>query len=58
MVEKFADFIFKLNNLGVSDLKRELICFAKSLFEFKSAFEMMNQNEFTDWVWKLYNSMV
>lgn len=46
IVEKFADFIFKVHNLGVPDLQKEITQFSKSLFDLKKAFDLMNENEF------------
>lgn len=28
------------------------------MFDLKKAFDIMSENEFIDWVWKLYNNMV
>jgi hypothetical protein len=60
-----ADFIFNLNNLGVTDVKKEVSGFVKTLFEARKIFggsELVSTElsdiELIEWIYKVYLQMV
>ena len=57
-VEKFADFIFKLHNIGVQDMQASLNTFIRMLYDSTRVFDLMPFSEMLGWVYKLYSNLV
>ena len=56
-VEKFADWIFKFSNTGVSDMQSALDLFIKDVYAGLEIIPLMSENEMFEWVWKIYRQL-
>ena len=50
-----ADFIFRINNIGVSDMKKEIKFLVSLLFENKQIYESLTETEIRELIWKIYS---
>eukprot|EP00347_Sterkiella_histriomuscorum_P022586 403337924 len=58
LVEAIAEYTFKLNNLGVSDVKQQIKKLVEQIYEFKPVLDQLSENEVKDWICKIYSQLV
>lgn len=53
-VEKLANFIFKIHNLGVKDIKKQVRLIVQALYEHRKVYETLGEVEARQWILKVY----
>lgn len=53
-IEKFADLIFRVHNLGVSDIKKEIRVLTTLIYDNRILLEQLTEVEVRDWIMKVY----